>query len=116
MLKRFILWDFPRGGWQYDVMVGIIVAFVFFTPRTWFRDQPRMHRPSNIAVAPADHGTLQFFVDRESLDGTPPESQNQRLTSILRAQMGDNRLKVIRIEPILDSEGELQGYMATAQP
>ena len=26
MLKRFILWDFPRGSWQYDVMVGIILA------------------------------------------------------------------------------------------
>jgi len=22
MLKRFILWDFPRATWQYDVMVG----------------------------------------------------------------------------------------------
>ena len=116
MLKRFILWDFPRGGWQYDVMVGIIVAFIFLTPRSLFRDQPRMHRPSNIAVAPADHGTLQFFVDREALAGTAPEMQYQRLTSILRAQMGNNRLKVTHIEPILDSEGELQGYMATAQP
>ena len=116
MLKRFILWDFPRGGWQYDVMVGVIVAFIFLTPRGLFRDQPRMHRPSHIAVAPAEHGTLEFFVDRELLDGTAPELQNQRLTGILRTQMGNNRLKVLRIEPILDSEGELQGYMATAQP
>ena len=39
MLKRFILWDYPRASWQYDVMVGIILAFIFLTPREWFRDQ-----------------------------------------------------------------------------
>ena len=40
-LKRFILWDYPRASWQYDVMVGVILAFIFLTPRSWFRDQPR---------------------------------------------------------------------------
>ena len=25
MLKRFVLWDYKRGSWQYDVMVGIIL-------------------------------------------------------------------------------------------
>ncbi len=32
MLKRFILWDYPRATWQYDVMVGIILVFVMLTP------------------------------------------------------------------------------------
>ena len=40
--KRFILWDYARASWQYDVMVGIILAFIFLTPRDWFRDQPRV--------------------------------------------------------------------------
>jgi hypothetical protein len=30
--------------------------------------------------------------------------------------MSNRHLKVIRVEPILDSEGELQGYMAFARP
>ena len=37
MLKRFILWDFKRGSWQYDVIVGLILAFIFLTPREVFR-------------------------------------------------------------------------------
>ena len=41
MLKRFILWDYPRASWQYDVMVGLILAFIFLTPKTIFRDQPK---------------------------------------------------------------------------
>ena len=40
-MKRFLLWDFPRGVWQYDVMVALILAFIFLTPREIFRDYPR---------------------------------------------------------------------------
>jgi hypothetical protein len=31
-LKRWILWEYPRASWQYDVIVGAIVVFVFVTP------------------------------------------------------------------------------------
>ena len=29
-LGRFIFWEFPRASWQYDVMVGLILAFILF--------------------------------------------------------------------------------------
>ena len=32
MWRRFIFWDYPRGGWQYDLVVGIILAFLLLTP------------------------------------------------------------------------------------
>ena len=64
MLKRFILWDFPRGSRQYDVMVGIILAFVFLTPRLWFRDKPRIPNATKIS---AD----VYAVDSELLTGVP---------------------------------------------
>ena len=76
MLKRFILWDFPRASWQYDVMVGIILAFIFLTPRDWFRDQPRIPNASSIAMLPSENGSLVFFVDRELLDRIP-ENQHR---------------------------------------
>ena len=116
MLKRFILWDFPRGSWQYDVMVGLILAFLFLTPRAWFRDQPRMNKPSGVAMAPSEHGTLLFFVEKESLESTAPGRQVEEITRILRAQMANKHLTVTRLEPIVDSEGELRGYMAFAMP
>ena len=28
-LKRLVLWDYPRGVWQYDVAVAIIIGFIF---------------------------------------------------------------------------------------
>ena len=115
MLKRFILWDFPRASWQYDVMVGIILAFIFLTPRDFFRDQPRIPNASSIAMLPAEKGSSPFFVDAELLKNTPENQQVDKLTELLQKRTGNRRLQVIRVEPILDSEGELQGYMAFAR-
>lgn len=115
MLKRFILWDYPRASWQYDVMVGIILAFVFLTPRAWFHDWPRVPNASSIALLPADKGDSVFFVNAELLAGVPGEERAAKLTGILQVRMSNRHLVVIRVEPVLDSEGELQGYMAFAR-
>ena len=79
MLKRFILWDFPRASWQYDVIVAIILAFIFLTPRDWFRDQPRIPHASSIALLPSENGSSVFFVDAQLLAGT---AENQRVAKL----------------------------------
>ena len=116
MLKRFILWDYKRTSWQYDVMVGIILAFIFFTPRAWFRDQPRIPTASSITPIPAEKGSSAFFVNTELLAGVPENQRTAQLTKMLRIRAGNSRLEVTRVEPVLDSEGGLQGYMAFARP
>ena len=115
MLKRFILWDFPRASWQYDVVVAIILVFVFLTPRDWFRDQPRIPHASSIALLPTENGSTVFFVDALLLAGTAENQRVAKLTTALQSRMSNRRLSVTRVEPILDSEGELQGYMAFAR-
>ena len=115
MLKRFILWDFPRASWQYDVMVGIILAFIFLTPRSWFRDQPRIPTASSIALIPTEKGNSVFFVNSALLAGVSDQGRAAKLTEILQARTSNRRLVVVRVEPVLDSEGELEGYMAFAR-
>ena len=115
MLKRFVLWDYARASWQYDVMVGIILAFIFLTPRDWFRDQPRIPRASSI-LHPAENGANVLFVDSEVLAGVPDAQRLNRLRAFLKTQPGTSQISVTRVEPILDSEGELQGYMAFVRP
>ena len=109
MLKRFIFWDFPRASWQYDVMVGVIVAFIFLTPRAWFNDQPRT--PDAIEMGPG-----QFFVPPKVLSDIPENQWNAKLTHLLQSHRNGRRLVLTHVEPIVDSEGELQGYMAFARP
>src|SRR5438128_11251934 len=78
-LKRFILWDYSRGSRQYDVMVIIILAFVFLTPRAWFRDQPRVPRANKIAMLPDEHGSMTYWVHPELLNRVP---DNHRLANL----------------------------------
>jgi len=110
MLKRFILWDYKRGSWQYDVMVGIILAFIFLMPRPWFRDWPRTPQAKGIAMVPGG-----FFVSPEQLADISDDQRLARLTERVRAQTGNSRLAVTRVEQILDSEGELIGYVVFAK-
>ncbi len=116
MLKRFILWDYKRGSWQYDVMVALILAFIFAIPREWFGDQPRIPRVSTLAMLPSDNGSSAFYVDAKMLDGIAENQRVAKLTQWLQSGTSDRRLRVTRLEPILDSEGELQGYLAFARP
>jgi len=116
MLKRFILWDYSRASWQYDLMVGVIVAFIFLTPRAWFRDQPRIHQASSIAMLPTENGGLAYFVELDLLTKVPENQRVARLTDMLQNRTGNRHLQVTRVEPILDAEDELEGYMAFARP
>ena len=110
--KRFILWDYPRASWQYDVMVGLIVAFIFLTPRAFFRDQPKA---SNIVRLPAEHGANVFWVEPELLDSIPEPGRGSKVEQMLKSRFGKNE-SVVRLEPIFGNEREIKGYMAFTRP
>ncbi|HUS08257.1 MAG TPA: hypothetical protein VMZ52_18275 [Bryobacteraceae bacterium] len=110
--KRFLLWDYPRAGWQYDVMVALILAFIFITPREIFRDQPRA---SNIARLPAEDGTSVFWIEPELLKSYSESERGGRVQAILKSRFGKT-VTVVRLEPIFDSEQEVKGFMALTRP
>ena len=62
-----------------------------------------------------ENGSTVFFVNTQMLDGIAENQRIHRLTRELQKRMSNRRLRVSRVEPILDSEGELQGYMAFAR-
>ncbi len=113
-IRRFILWDYPRGGWQYDVMCAIIVAFVFFAPRQWFRDQPRIPNASQVTSLPS-HGEAVFWIDSELVSSIPEAQRLDQLGKVLSTRTG-KRQELTRVEPIYDSEREIKGYMAFGKP
>lgn len=41
ILKSYFYWTYPRGNFHYDVMVTLILAFIFITPHLWnYGDKP----------------------------------------------------------------------------
>ena len=113
-LKRFILWDYQRGVWQYDVICAVITLFIFLSPRQWFRDQPRIPQASQITSLPG-HGESAFWIDSELVSSFPENQQLDQLGKVLTARTGKTQ-HLTRLEPILNSEREIEGYMAFSRP
>ena len=96
-------------------MVGLILLFIFLTPRGWFRDQPRSAQASQISLVRGGHGSDVLWIEPELLAGVPEDQRLARVSALLKSRPG--KIPVItRVEPILDSEGEVKGYMAIAKP
>ena len=96
-------------------MVGVILIFIFLTPRTWFRDQPRTPQASQVALLGAGHGSNIFWIEPELLAGVSDDQHLPKVAEILKSRTGKN-VVLTRVEPILDSEQEIKGYMAFARP
>jgi hypothetical protein len=111
--KRFVWWDYPRASWQYDVMVALILAFIFLTPRHIFRDQPR---PKSVAMLPAEQGTSQFWVEADLLNPIAPSDRMAAAEKLIRSQPDGRNRSLIRLEPIFNDEKEIQGYLAFTRP
>jgi hypothetical protein len=114
-LKRLILWDYQRGVWQYDVICGVIVMFIFLSPREWFRDQPRIPNAAEITSLPAHQGESAFWIEPDLVDKIPEE---KRLAEIGRILTARTRRKVVitRIDPQYDTEHEVIAYIGYAKP
>ncbi len=92
-LKRFILWDYARASWQYDVIVALILAFIFLTPHELFRDQPK---EASVAIV---HGG--YWIEAPQLAGIPEANMAARATSLVDARY-KSHIQIVSVEPIYD--------------
>lgn len=109
VLKRVIFWDFPRASWQYDVIVVVILAFIFLTPREIFRDQPKAQ---SIVLLPNDTAGVEvFYLEPKLLLETIEAERFQKAARMLERRDG-KKLQLYRLTPIFDSEKDIKGFMA----
>ena len=112
-LKRFIMWDYHRGSVAYDIMVALILAFIFITPRDVFHDQPKA---KNVVMLPGESGGSVFWIDEALLIEYPENERPAIAEDLIRGSSEGKRLKLVRLEMILDSEEDVEGFMAFATP
>ena len=112
-IKSYILWTHPRGGLHYDVMVTIILAFIFLTPRSIFKDSPnslRLHR--NEIVVRSD-GPNNFMYELNASGGDANDFETQkRLKAALEPVAGE--IEITRYEALRDNSGKITGYRVWA--
>lgn len=110
--KRFILWDYPRAGWQYDVIVACILVFIFAIPRELFRDQPKAR---SVVMLPSERGTNVYWIEPELLAGVAEPQRSDNAAGLLKDRTGKKHT-IVRLETIFDAEKDIKGYMAYTTP
>lgn len=112
-LKSYVLWTHPRGGIHYDVMVTIILAFIFLTPRGVFKDSPsfRPLHPNEVVVK--QDGQNSFVYDLSSVAISRDEGDTvAALQRALEPVAGS--IEVTRYTELRDTSGKLTGYRVWA--
>jgi hypothetical protein len=114
-LKGYLWWTHERGSVPYDVMVTLILAFIFLTPHfIYYGDQPRPDWPANeIRAAVAPGGDLVYMVPAEmapAAKGVPPP--RQELAEAIARVAGP--VTVDRTEPIREIGGRLVAWKVWA--
>jgi len=120
VIQRTVFWSYERGTWPYDILVGAIVLFVFFSPRSWFNDQAQVTPTSQVGQVllqqtdPAA-GLESYRVEFDLL-GPAPRSKTElerRAHEVLQENVEElrgRRFQVMRIEPVSNADGTVQYY------
>jgi hypothetical protein len=68
ILKSYFYWTYQRGSFHYDVMVTLILAFIFITPQLWdYGDKPSMlDFPTHPMMVTSDGGRGMIITIRAS--------------------------------------------------
>ncbi len=61
-IKKFILWNYERGTWQYDIFCLLIVLFIFATPKTWFEKREKLATQTARLIVKAEGFSLEKSV------------------------------------------------------
>ena len=101
-LKKILFWSYDRGTWQYDIMCVLILAFVFFAPNASFRNRE--------AAAGTRSPGESVFIPNYALATTGSSSLEHRIAEHLSEKYG-YEVTVTRIEPMMDSTGNIRGYL-----
>jgi hypothetical protein len=110
-IRDFVLWSYERGTLQYDVMVTLILLFVFLSPY-WinFHDKPveRNPHPSGVVVTPEPGGGFIYQVEGPAISVTDDAAVRQQLLRIVEPISGE--VSITRYEVLRDRQGRVQTY------
>ena len=109
-IYRGLFWIYERGTWQYDIMVALILLFIFLTPRGWFQDKPVSPLPAaDIVLLLNDPAQKVYQLRATLLNAKPPETVERSAQRVLEIHTGKS-IAIVRVEPAKDSRGQVVSY------
>ena len=114
-IRSYIMWQHERGTIQYDVMVTLILLFIFLSPR-WinFKDKPVERNPHHmgVVVVPDGQGGLIYQIQAAAVDSKNATPDDAALRSQLRKIIEpiSGAVSITKVEPVRDATGRLLSY------
>ncbi|MGH9524729.1 MAG: hypothetical protein ACRD3E_19575 [Terriglobales bacterium] len=109
-IRSYIWWSYDRGSVPYDIMVTLILAFIFITPLfVNFKDKPieRVPHPIGVVVYP-DGAQLVYEIDAAAVAGHDSSSIEHDLLRVIEPIAGE--VSIDRYETQRDSRGRVTSY------
>jgi hypothetical protein len=115
-IRSYILWQHERGTLHYDIMVTLILIFIFFSPRVInFKDKPisRDPHPTEVVVTADTEGRLIYQVSASAVTAGDKADVREQLLHIIEPISG--AVSIVSYETVSDRKGTLQGYRVVAK-
>lgn len=116
-LKSYLFWTYQRGSFHYDIMVTLILLFLFVSPRFInFHDRPEetSSRGHGVLVHAGPNGKFTFEV---GADQVPETSDANKLRTELQSSIAPvaGAISIDRWEAQKDSSGRVESYKVWAR-
>ncbi len=120
LLRRYIFWTYERGSLHYDVMVTLILLFLFVSPHFIdFKDKPvaeiPLHASEVLVREQGSTGTEARFVYEiraEDLHGASTDADvRAAILNVIEPISGSVTLG--QVAPVTDAKGKVVAYNAT---
>ncbi len=121
IVRGYILWSYERGSLHYDVMVTLILAFIFLAP-LWvnFKDKPTERTPHQcgvVIIAEGESGLFIYQMDGNMVSvrtvcpvGGNDPAIRAALLRVIEPIAGEADL--VRYQGVCDKNGRVLSYKA----
>ena len=116
IIKSYLFWTYPRGSFHYDVMVTLILVFLFVSPRLInYRDRPQetLTSTKDVLVRANGPGAWTYLIGADQLaDTSNDEKLRAELLQHIQAISGN--VQMDRYQGQKDASGHVTTYRVWA--
>jgi len=112
ILKSYFYWTYSRGSFHYDVMVTLILLFIFITPHVWnYGDKPSSSAGLKHPIQLTGDGSRGMIVTVQASDVDVPEGASDAVVKKALRQailpVSGDAVVVERWETVTDGQGNV---------
>ena len=115
-IRDYVLWSYERGTIQYDVMVTLILLFLFLSPYFInYKDKPVQHNPNAAGVTINSDGKGGFIyqIEGSAVSAQDDGAVRTELLKIIEPISGE--VNITKVVPMKDSAGHILVYKVWVQ-